>query len=144
MTPKRNTTIALDFDRTFTSDVAFWRLFVELASLRGHRVLCVTGRTDTPYSRLELARLFGEPAFKLLTDLIFCNHAPKRQIVHAKGYNIDIWIDDMPEGITATDAAAFRALEQIYPVCETLPVFEKDTVDPKYIWRPTSFNAPQQ
>lgn len=141
MTPYRLLTIALDFDRTFTSDIEFWRLMVLCAVKRGHRVLCVTGRTDTPYSRLEIATLFGEETFKRLHDLVFCDHAPKRAATLARGYTIDIWIDDMPEGIAATDKKVFQQLEDMFPVCETLPVFTKRAVHPSKIWTPSTFVA---
>jgi hypothetical protein len=139
MTPYRLLTIAIDFDRTFTSDVEFWRLMVLCAVQRGHTVLCVTGRTDTAYSRLEIATTFGEEVFKKLHALIFCNHAPKRAQTLARGYHIDIWIDDMPEGIGATDKKVFQQLEDTFPVCETLPVFQKKAVHPAAIWLPPVF-----
>lgn len=136
MTPYRATTIAIDFDRTFTSDVEFWRFFIKHAVKRGHKVICVTGRTESTHSRLEMATIFGEATFKLLADLVFCNHSPKRDRTRALGYTIDIWIDDMPEGIGATDKSVFRQLEDQFPVCETLPVFGKGAVDPLKVWTP--------
>lgn len=142
MTPYRLLTIAFDFDRTFTSDVELWRFVILCMLQRGHKVLCVTGRSDTPYSRLQLATTFGQDVFSRLHDVVFCDHAPKRAATRAKGYAIDIWIDDMPEGIGATDKKVFKQLENLFPVCETLPVFQKDSVHPTQIWTPSTFVNP--
>lgn len=138
MNPYRKINIALDFDRSFTSDVDFWRLIVHAAVLRGHQVYCVTGRTDCPRNRKEVADTFGADTFKLLTDCVFCNHAPKRQKIQSLGYRIDVWIDDLPEGVGAADKTVFKQLEEQFDVCETLPIFGKKAVDPATIWIPPS------
>lgn len=140
MTPFRLTNIAVDFDRTFTSDIALWRYLVDCMILRGHSVFCVTGRTDTPYSRLEIARTFGDIIFAKLRGLIFCNHAPKRETTLRLGYKIDIWIDDLPEGVGAADRSVFKKLEDLFPVCETLPVFGTRAVHPVKLWTPPNFS----
>lgn len=136
MTPYRHTVIAIDFDRTFTSDVEMWRTVIWLFASRGHTVLCVTGRTESQYSRLEMATVFGEATFKLFEAIIFCDHSPKRARTQQLGYKIDIWIDDMPEGIGATDPKAFQQLEDQFDVCESLPVFVNRAVNPDTIWIP--------
>lgn len=140
MTPYRQLSMALDFDRTFTSDIDFWRLFVHCATTRGHRIYCVTGRTESPRSKLELINVFGEPTFKKLSGCIFCNHSSKRARMDALRIPIDIWIDDLPEGVGAPDPAVFRQLEEKFPVCETLPVFSHRAVNPHTIWVPESFD----
>lgn len=137
MTPYRLTNIAIDFDRTFTSDIEFWRLFITRAVSRGHKVFCVTGRTESSSNWREVAQLFGEAVFKQLAGCVFCDHSSKRARMQALGYKIDIWIDDMPEGIgTSAHASEFKKLEDQFDVCETLPVFNKNAVDPQAIWQP--------
>jgi hypothetical protein len=135
MNPYRKTTIAIDFDRTFTSDIDFWRGVIALAVTRGHDVLCVTGRTDSTASRAEIARVFGPYIFSRLKCCIFCNHSPKRAVVLSHGYKVDIWIDDLPEGVGAKDAQAFQQLEREFCVFETLPILDGNPVSHKTILR---------
>lgn len=134
MTPFRNTNIALDFDRTFTSDIELWRHLIRLFVQRGHRVYLVTGRHDRPDNHATLARVVGEPTFKLLSGCILCSHRPKRDVTQALGIMIDIWIDDLPEMVGHNDQEVFRKLEAQQHVDETLPVFEPGAVDPAAIW----------
>jgi hypothetical protein len=135
MNPYRHLTVALDFDRTFTSDVDLWRGVVELFIARGHRIVCITGRTDSIKNRMELGRVFGPHIFSRLTAVVFCNHSPKRNVALSRGYKIDIWIDDLPEGVGAESAEKFRALEHEFPVFETLPILDGNPVSQKTILR---------
>lgn len=136
MTPYRHTNIALDFDRTFTSDIELWRYLIQLFTQRGHRVYLVTGRHDRPDNHELVARVVGTPTFNLLSGCILCNHRPKRDVTQALGIMIDIWIDDLPEMIGHNDQEVFRKLEAQQHVSETLPVFERSAVDPAAIWLP--------
>lgn len=136
MTPRRNTTIALDFDCTFTSDIEFWRLFVQLSNQRGHTVCLVTARHDTPENRALVADVIGAPTLKLLAGLIFTDHRPKRPTAEARGLRIDIWIDDLPELVGRADLEWLEAFKARQSVTETLPVVELGVVDPAAVWRP--------
>lgn len=136
MTPTRATTIALDFDRTFTSDIPFWRLFVQHAVARGHKVYCVTGRHDTPLNQAQVKTLFGPEIYPLLAGAIFTNHESKRATTLKMGIYIDIWIDDMPEGVGKQTKRAFRVHEQQHKVYEELPVFIIGVVPPDEVWSP--------
>lgn len=136
MTPRRNTTIALDFDCTFTSDIEFWRLFVQLAGRRGHTVCLVTARHDTPENRALVADVIGAPTLQLLAALVFTSHRPKRAAAEARGLLVDIWIDDLPELVGRADLEWLDAFRARQSVTETLPVVEFGAVDPAAVWRP--------
>lgn len=136
MTPYREMTFALDFDRTFTGDIEFWRLFVRLLALRKHKVWVITGRYDTAENRALVPAVIGDSTCALLEGVIFCDHRPKRDIAEANGVKIDIWIDDLPELIGHADQVVFRKLEAAQPVAETLPVLAPAAVDPRVVWRP--------
>lgn len=95
-------TIALDYDNTYSVDRILWRSFVALAKARGHRVVCVSGRDDEPLHRDALRA--DLPAG---VEVFLCNHCPKRATAKALGLEVDIWIDDYPEGIV--DEAAGKS-----------------------------------
>lgn len=135
-TPWRKTVIAVDFDKTFTSDIEFWRLFIAQAVRRGHTVICVTGRTDSERSRNEMRALFGDYVFSKLAALIFCDHSPKRDTAkRLHNWDVDIWIDDFPESIGAPDQSTIKHMESHFKVYETLPVFDIKNVHPTNMWK---------
>jgi len=143
MNPYRPTSIAIDFDRTFTSDVDMWRTMIRMFTQRGHKVYCVTGRTETPYSRAELYNTFGPGTFSLLTRCVFCNHLPKREITRQLGIHIDIWIDDLPEGVGGFTPAQLARVDGTMNVCENLPLFTPKAVHPESFWPPILEMPPQ-
>ncbi len=85
-------TIAIDYDDTYTRDPGFWDQVIALAQHRGHAVICVTSRTAA--DTLGLASLA-----QVLTAVIFAGATPKREAARAMGYDVSVWIDDMPETI---------------------------------------------
>jgi hypothetical protein len=84
--------IAIDYDFTFTNDVELFSRFIAVAQLRGHTVICVTGRTEPP----DLTR---EVQFPPGVKTICAGAMEKRKAAENAGYKVDIWIDDMPETI---------------------------------------------
>jgi len=73
--------IAIDFDRTITTDPELWMSFANAARQRGHEVTIVTSRSP------DLPCFAGECGF----PIIYCSFTAKR-----KHYQADIWIDDDP------------------------------------------------
>jgi len=95
----RGLTISLDYDRTFTAAPGLWRSFIADATARGNRVVCITRREDTEENRHELRLAFGDLEVQ---GLILCGtDTKKRAAAQAAGVEVDVWIDDYPEGIVA-------------------------------------------
>lgn len=90
-------TIAVDYDQTYTADPLFWDQVIALGQQRGHRFVCVTGRREPPdvhERRIPLPIVCAGPEYK--------RHAAAKA-----GYQVDIWIDDMPEMIAPTKILDF-------------------------------------
>lgn len=95
----RGLLISLDYDRTYTAAPGLWRSFVAMAAERGNRVVCITRREDTEQNREELRLAFADLD---VADLILCGTGTqKRDAAAAAGLDVDVWIDDHPEGIVA-------------------------------------------
>lgn len=88
-------TIALDFDGTYTADPLFWNQFIFDAQMRGHVVMIVTLRNAELDSGGMLDHFRGVDI-----PIIFCDGQSKRKVAEERGLKFDIWIDDMPESIT--------------------------------------------
>ena len=74
--------IALDYDKTYTTDPALWDRFVADAQTSGHSIKIVTMRY--PSETIENAPC----------EVIYTSRIAKAKIVKA-----DIWIDDSPHWI---------------------------------------------
>lgn len=90
--------IALDYDKTYTSDKFMWNKFCVLAQECGHEVICLTMRYDNDEERIS-----NLPVSKIYYT------SRKAKLIWAKQNNIhvDIWIDDKPGWLfdDAADAA---------------------------------------
>lgn len=82
-------TIAIDFDNTWTSDPDAWTAFYILMRARGHQVIMATGRSE---------RSDDIDRYHLPEDMpiIFCGRGYKQDATLAAGYQVHIWIDDIP------------------------------------------------
>ena len=93
----RPLTISIDYDRTFTAAPGLWRSFIVDATGRGNRVVCISRREDNEANRDELRLAFGDLD---LAGLLLCGTGTqKRAAAAAAGLEVDVWIDDYPEGI---------------------------------------------
>lgn len=81
--------IALDYDETYTKDPAFWKVFVDMAQLRGHEIMIVTFRDPG----LPIDHDPGIPVY-------YTSYVAKRNYMKfEQGIFIDVWIDDTPDTI---------------------------------------------
>lgn len=91
--------ISLDYDRTFTAAPGLWRSFIVDATGRGNRIVCISRREDTEANREEMRLAFGDLD---VAQMILCGTGTqKRDAAAAAGLEVDVWIDDFPEGIPA-------------------------------------------
>ena len=89
-------TFSIDYDGTWTSDRGLFAQFVVSAVERGHRVIVTTNRVGAGPWRAEVLRsLQGLP----VADVVFAGPVPKREAVRARGYWVDVWIDDDPQTV---------------------------------------------
>jgi HK97 family phage prohead protease len=103
-TEGRGLVISLDYDRTFTSAPGLWRSFVNMATAAGNRVVCISRREATDENREELRNAFDGLD---VSDTILCGSGQqKRDAAAQAGLEVDVWIDDYPEGIVAAQAPA--------------------------------------
>jgi hypothetical protein len=91
--PAERRNIALDYDATASTNIAFWQNFVRLAHASGYDVYIVTARHPT---RIEEPKLHFEG---LVRGIIATSHQAKLAFCQSMGLRIDIFIDDSPWNI---------------------------------------------
>ena len=82
-------TIAIDYDDTYTVDPELWRNFAELATRRGHTIICITARRKTLDNQQELARELPS-----CIAAYFSYDEPKSDYARRNNIAVDVWIDD--------------------------------------------------
>lgn len=87
--------LALDYDETYDRDKIFWDLMIDLAQSRGHKVYCITARSERHSDEVydDLEKRLGRDA------IVFTGGQAKKSLAYIKGINIDVWIDDNPNMI---------------------------------------------
>lgn len=87
----------IDYDGTFGEDPKMFRKMVDLIHLHGHKCVVVTQRPDNS--------IFGhDDIIKDLRgkiDFICAGDMWKEEAAKEKGWHIDVWIEDFPEGVKA-------------------------------------------
>ena len=87
-------TIAIDYDDTFTADMALWSGFMRAAQEAGHAVICVTAREDNARDRGQIEQTFE--VWDCVVPVTFTNRGSKLEAMAAAGVGVDIWIDNDP------------------------------------------------
>ena len=98
----RPLTISIDYDRTYTAAPGLWRSFILDATNRGNVIVCISRRDDTEANRDELRMAFGD--LDVAQVLLCGTNTQKRAAAAAAGLEVDVWIDDYPEGIAERSA----------------------------------------
>ncbi len=94
---KDKLTISIDYDDTFTADTETWWKVIQLLQYAGHKVICTSARGESFHNRRQLELdLPGIP-------ILLTNCSPKREYASKAGFNVDIWVDDLPEAIPNKD-----------------------------------------
>ncbi len=90
---------------TFSRDPEAFRLIVGILRGRGHDCVLVTGRSNEGQWGAEVRRGVGD-----LMPIVFAAGIWKATAAERAGFKVDVWIDDMPEGIRElrADFAAFK------------------------------------
>jgi hypothetical protein len=81
----------IDFDGTWTRDPALFHAFVQLLRTAGHDAILVTMRYDRGHEARQV-----QSVMRGLLPIVFTGRRAKRPVVVALGYQVDVWIDDMP------------------------------------------------
>lgn len=89
---QKSLVIAIDFDSTFTADPELFKAFIGLMKARGHRPIMVTARPEEHGMDEAPKAAVGH-----LMPIIFSAGDWKANAAEEAGYEVDIWIDDLPQ-----------------------------------------------
>lgn len=110
--------IAIDYDKTWTADPdVFFEIAYQFASV-GHEVYIVTARSptkDTIGIDNEYGAVIVEQALKAgwVKKVIYADGVAKKWALHHfHDLDIDIWIDDKPQGILTNSTATKEILKE--------------------------------
>lgn len=89
--------IAVDYDGTYAADPNTFNKIIKLFQEAGHTVICVTGRSGGAMGDIVRATI-GQ-----LVPCVFAGGDWKSDAAKKAGYNVSVWIDDMPGMISPAD-----------------------------------------
>ena len=84
--------IAIDYDNTYAADPPTFDKVIQTFQEVGHTVICVTARPA----------VMGQPVLDSigkLVPVVFAGARWKKEAALARGYKVDVWIDDTPNSI---------------------------------------------
>ena len=90
--------IAIDYDNTYTADPVTFEKVIALFQAAGHTVVCVTGRSDDGVMDVPVSNSIGK-----LVSVVFAGMEWKAVAARKQGYNVSVWIDDIPGMIAPAD-----------------------------------------
>lgn len=100
--------IGLDFDDCTTRDPEGWIQFAQMMRARGHKVYCVTWRSNTPSNLQEVGSVLNGH----VDAIFFTGQQAKKDYMYSLGIRIDVWIDDMPFTVEEHGASYLNSLKQ--------------------------------
>lgn len=86
--------IAVDYDYTYNADPLTFDRIIKIFLNEGHTVICVTGRSDDGILDIPVRESIGK-----LVPIVFAGNESKRSAAKKHGYDVNVWIDDMPGSI---------------------------------------------
>ncbi len=86
--------VGIDFNHTFSADPEAFSNFIKELQSHGHTVVMITSRSEWTPQGTEVKEAVGN-----LLPIVFAGEVWKKEAAEAKGYKVDIWIDDKPGGI---------------------------------------------
>lgn len=89
--------ISIDYDDTFTAKPYVWQLVIDLLRDHGHTVICTSAKYESENNRREVERALPN------TVVLLTSSTPKKEYALKHGYDVEIWIDDLPQSIPSTE-----------------------------------------
>jgi stalled ribosome rescue protein Dom34 len=83
------TTIALDYDGTYTTMPEIWLDFIQKVLDKGHKVVVVTMRREEEGDNID-------PRLKALVPIMYTSRKAKIKYARMNGLTPNIWIEDQP------------------------------------------------